>query len=67
MNLFRMSDGQISTIGVVGTITTWSLQGTLSLIATVCTIIVVGPKAWEQVADWAEKYGPKVKGWFKRD
>lgn len=40
------------TVGVTGTLATWSLDGTLSRIAAICTIIVVAPKAWEQAVKW---------------
>ena len=51
----------IMTTAVVGTIATWTLSGVLSVLATICTLIVVGPKAWEQVRAWWVAYGPKKK------
>ena len=50
------------TLATIGTIATWTLSGALSVLATICTLIVVGPKAWEQVALWWKKYGPSKRG-----
>lgn len=50
------NDSLIAGTGVIGTIATWTLQGGLSVLATLCTIIVVGPKAWEQIVAWYVKY-----------
>ena len=55
------SEPAVITTGVVGTIATWTLSGGLSVLATICTLIVVGPKAWDQVKAWWAIYGPKKK------
>lgn len=62
----RMNDVAVGTTGVVGTIASWSLSGALSVLATICTLIVVGPKAWEQLMVWWLKYEPALKARLSR-
>lgn len=50
------NDPLIATTGIIGTIATWTLPGFLSVLATICTLIVVGPKAWDQLVSWYAKY-----------
>lgn len=54
------------TVGIAGTIASWTLSGFLSLAATVCTLVVVGPKAWAQLVEWRAKYEPRVLAWWRR-
>lgn len=51
----HLPDSLVVTTGLLGTIATWTLQGGLSVMATICTLIVVGPKAWEQLVVWYKK------------
>lgn len=60
------NDNTVATVGVAGVFASWTLSGTLSLLATICTLIVVGPKAWDQLMVWRAKYEPKLRGLFKR-
>jgi hypothetical protein len=55
MSPHSTNDNMINSLAVVGTVASWTLQGVLGLLATVCTIIVVGPKALEQVTAWCVK------------
>lgn len=62
MNAQQSNDTIVTTTGVVGTVATWTLSGTLSVIATICTLIVVGPKAWEQVVTWYRQFRNRRNG-----
>lgn len=62
----QMSDNATAGVGVIGTIASWSLNGVLSVAATICTLIVVGPKAWDQVSAWRVKYWPRFAAIYRK-
>lgn len=66
MKPVQMSDNAAAGAGVIGTVASWSFSGALSVLATVLTIIVVGPKAWDQVKAWHAKYWPVIRERFRR-
>jgi hypothetical protein len=49
------NENMINSVAIIGTVASWTLQGVLGLLATICTIIVVGPKAWDQLTAWYVK------------
>lgn len=65
MSLKNLNDNTTALLGVVGTTASWTLSGTLSLLATICTLIVVGPKAWDQLARWHAHYSPRIMAWVR--
>jgi hypothetical protein len=56
MSPHHPNDSMINSVAVIGTIATWTLQGVLSVLATICTLIVVGPKAIDQLTAWYARW-----------
>lgn len=55
-----MNDRIYQVTGIIGSITAWA--GVFNLIATglaimvsLCSLVIIGPKAWSQVKAWREK------------
>jgi hypothetical protein len=60
----RIVSEHTSTVGILGTIGTWFLSQAnvvLGVLCSICTLIVIAPKAWDQLKEWHRQF----KEWRK--